>query len=234
MYKQLQTEHIRTLPHFHRIGATFFITTHLYGSIPKDILQKLQAKRDLQIQEMKKEKQKDKEREIYMARRAYFQEYDAYLDICQNGPRYLSIPEVAAIVEREIRRYDGQYYNLVTFTLMPNHIHLVLDFSIQLKQVTPFDLDLYTNVSEVMRKIKGGSGFHANKIIGNMGNPFWGVSYYDRYIRNYHHFFSAVNYTVNNVVKARIATHWMNHAHTWLNPNYRKLELLFPNRPEGL
>ena len=234
MHKQLTSEHIRRLPHFHRIGATFFITTHLYGSIPKEILQKLQAKRDLQIQQIKQGNQEGKDKEIYMVRRAYFQKYDAYLDTCQNTPMHLAIPEVAAIVEKEIRRYDGKYYNLVTFTLMPNHIHLVLDFSIQLKQINPFDLELYTNVSEVMRKIKGSSGFYANKVIENTGNPFWGVSYYDRYIRNYNHFFGAVNYTINNTVKAKIATHWLNHPYTWLNPDYRKLELLFPKRPKGL
>lgn len=234
MSMRFRTEHTRRLPHFHRIGATFFITTHLYGSIPTHILQKLQLRRDSLIEQIKQEKQEDREKKIYMVRRAYFQEYDAYLDICQNGPRHLEIPAVAAIVEREIRRYDQQYYNLITFTLMPNHIHLVLDFSIQLRQITPFDLDLYTNVSEVMRKIKGSSGFHVNKVISNTGSPFWGVSYYDRYIRNYHHFLGAVNYTLNNVVKAKIVTHWIKHRHTWLNPDYRKLELLFPKRPKGL
>lgn len=234
MHKQLETEHIRRLPHFHRVGATFFITTNLYGAIPKNILQKLRVKRDSLIEQIKQENQEDKERKIYMARRAYFYELDTYLDACQNSPKYLAIPEVATIVEEEIRRYDQQDYNLVAFTLMSNHIHLVLDFSIQLKQIIPFDLDLYTNVSEVMRKIKGSSSFHANKVIDNSGNPFWGASYYDRYIRDYNHFFGAVNYTINNVVKAKIATHWMNHPYTWLNPDYRKLELIYPNRPKGL
>ncbi len=227
--KKLRTEHTRRLPHFHRVGATFFITTNLYGAIPKETLKQLQIKRDELIGRIKQENQVDKEREIYMIRRAYFYELDTYLDACQNSPKHLTIPEVAAIVEKEIRKHDGKYYNLVAFTLMPNHMHIVLDFSIQLSFINPFDLDLYTNVSEVMGKIKGSSSFYANKILGNSGKSFWGVSYYDRYIRDYNHFFGAVNYTINNVVKAKIATHWMNHPYTWLISDYQKLNLIFPN-----
>ncbi len=44
--KKLRTEHTRRLPHFHRVGATFFITTNLYGAIPKETLKQLQIKRD--------------------------------------------------------------------------------------------------------------------------------------------------------------------------------------------
>lgn len=229
MKKQLKTEHTRKLPHFHRVGATFFITTHLHGSIPFDFLKKLQVKRDKLIQEVKQKNPVDKDKQIYMIRRDYFYEYDQLLDACQNSPTHLANPEVAAVVEAAFRKYDQQYYNLVTFTLMPNHLHVVLDFSIQVRNIVPFDLDLYTNVSDVMNKIKGSSSFKANKIIGNTGNPFWAISYYDRYIRNYHHYLGAVNYTINNVVKAKIANHWIDHPHTWLNPEYQKLELIYPN-----
>lgn len=230
MRKPLKTEHTRKLPHFHRVGATFFITTHLYGSIPFDVLKKLQLKRDKLIEEEREKDSADKDKQIYMIRRAYFQEYDQLLDACLNSPTHLANPKVAEVVEAELRKYDQQYYNLVSFTLMPNHLHVILDFSIQVKNIVPFDLELYTNVSDVMNKIKGSSSFKANKIIGNTGNPFWAISYYDRYIRNTNHYLGAVNYTINNVVKAKIANHWMDHPFTWLNPEYQKLELIFPNK----
>ncbi|MEM1122471.1 MAG: transposase [Bacteroidota bacterium] len=191
-------------------------------------MKKLQVERDEQINEVKRKNAKDKEREIYMIRRAYFYEYDQLLDSCKNSPTHLANRKVAEIVETALRKHDQQLYNLVAFTLMPNHLHVVLDFSIQVRKIVPFNLDLYTNVSAIMNQIKGSSGFYANKIIGNTGTPFWSVSYYDRYIRNMHHYLGAVNYTINNAVKAKIATHWMEHSFTWLNPDYQKFELIFP------
>jgi len=230
MRNQIKTEHTGNLPHFHRIGATFFITTHLHGSLPFDVLKKLKEKRDKQIEATKQKGAVDEEKEIYMIHRAYFHEFDQLLDACLNSPTHLSNPKVAAVVEACIRKYDQVYYNLVSFTIMPNHIHLILDFSLQVKKIIPFEIAKYTNVSKVMNLIKGGSGFEANKILGNMGNPFWSNGYYDRYIRNQHHFLGAVNYTINNAVKAKICTHWMHHPFTWLNPEYQKLELIFPNK----
>ena len=79
-----------------------------------------------------------------------------------------------------------------------------------------------------MNKIKGSSSFKANKVIGNTGNPFWAISYYDRYIRNHKHYLGAVNYTINNAVNAKITNHWRDHPFTWLNPDYQKLQLIYP------
>ncbi len=233
MRKQLKTEHTRRLPHFHRVGATFFITTHLYGSIPKVVLKKLQRKRDEQIAIVNQLNPPDKNKQIYFLNQTFFYEFDKLLDAAQNGPTYLDIPEVASIVAEEIRKHNGVFYNLVSYTIMPNHLHLVLDFSIQLRNNIPFKIEHYTNLSKVMKLIKGTSSFRANKILGQSGK-FWSISYHDRYIRNYHHFLGAVNYTINNVVKAKIATHWMNHPYTWLNPDYQKLKLIFPNRSKDL
>lgn len=230
MRKHLKTEHTRKLPHFHRVGATFFITVHLYGSVPFDLLKKLQDKRDQQVEKIKKENPPDKDQQIYLIRRAYFYEYDDLLDACQNSPTHLVNPKVATIVENEFRKYDGRYYNLVSLTLMPNHFHVVLDFALQVHKMNPFILGNYTNVSKVMGLIKGSSSFKANQIIGNTGNPFWGAGYYDRYIRNHFHYLAAVNYTINNVVKAKICNHWMEHPFTLLHPDYRKFDLIFPNQ----
>ncbi|MFK7980056.1 MAG: transposase [Saprospiraceae bacterium] len=230
MRKQVKTEHTGKIPHFHRVGATFFITTHLHGSIPFDVLKKLKAKKDKLLAAARQKKSDNLEKEIYMIHRAYFYEYDKLLDNCLNSPTHLINPEVAKVVEACIRKYDQLYYNLVTFTIMPNHLHLVIDFSLQMRKIIPFDIAAYKNVSKVMNLIKGASGFEANKIIGNVGNPFWANGYYDRYIRSQQHYLGAVNYTINNVVKAKICNHWMEHPFTWLDSEYQKLELIFPNK----
>ncbi|MFK7935326.1 MAG: transposase [Saprospiraceae bacterium] len=221
-----KTEHTGKIPHFHHQGATFFITTHLHGSVPFDLLKKLRFERDEEIANLKKTslQSHDLKNAIYMVRRKYFYQYDELLDACETSPTWLRLPEVATIVERKIHKYDGQYYNLIAFTIMPNHIHLVLDFSVQ----TPVkDMDTYINVSKVMNFIKGGSAYEVNKLL-QLDKPFWQNSYHDRYIRNFHHYLGAVNYTINNIVKAKLYKHWIDHEFTWVCENFQKKQLIYP------
>lgn len=223
----LKTEHTGKLPHFHHLGATFFITTHLHDSIPFDVLKKLKAERNEKIKQVKAQHLIDLQKEIYLIRRAYFYRYDELLDACQNSPSFLNQPEIATIVETKIRKYDGQYYNLIAFTLMPNHIHLILDFSIQLPTTKIWNVDEYVNLSKVMNLIKGGSAYEANKLLKRK-EPFWQNGYYDRYIRNHYHYVGAVNYTINNVVKAGLYKYWIEHEFTWVCQNFQQRKLIYP------
>ncbi len=228
MRKQLKTEHQRLLPHFHHPGATYFVTSHLYGSFPLDILEKLKFDRDRKIEEVIRQNPSDKAKQLYLIQREYFLEYDDWLDKCTTGPDFLKDPTVAQIVKEAFYEYDGKYYRLIAFTLMPNHFHAILDFSIQLPKNQLFDIGKYTDISKVVGLIKGRSARFANLFLQRSGQSFWSIESYDRYIRNYRHYIAAVDYVKNNPVKAKICTHWMQHLHTWVRDDYQKLELMYP------
>jgi putative transposase len=117
MRKLIQTEHQRRLPHFHHPGATFFVTTHLEGSIPFDVLRKLKEKREEKIQAILRKNEAEKEKLIYLAHREHFLLYDELLDKCENSPTYLQDPVVGQIVKDALFDYDGKLYNLIAFTL---------------------------------------------------------------------------------------------------------------------
>ncbi len=72
---------------------------------------------------------------------------------------------------------------------MPNHLHCLLrpQENIELK--------------DIMHSIKSYTGLKANRLLGRRGK-FWQEDYFDRYIRNYEHFESAVDYINLNPVKA--------------------------------
>lgn len=44
---------------------------------------------------------------------------------------WLNIPEIAGKVASAIRHFDGQRYELICYTVMPNHVHLVMDLELQ-------------------------------------------------------------------------------------------------------
>jgi len=228
MRKTTKTEHQRLLPHFQHPGATYFVTSHLYGSIPYDVLKKLKDNRLKIIEEIKIRNPPDKLKQIYLADRAYFLEYDDWLDRCENSPDYLRDPVVAKIFVDALHEYDGKHYRLLGYTILPNHFHILLDFSVQTPNLSVLDLDSYVNLSTSMGLVKGRSARFSNIHLQRTGHSFWAIEYFDRYIRNYRHFFSAVDYLKNNPVKAKLCLHWMAHPFTWVREDLKELTLLFP------
>ena len=83
----------------------------------------------------------------------------------------------------------GVRYRLHAWTVMPNHVHVLL---------SPLpEWPLGTIVSSWKRF----SGREANKRLERTG-AFWQVDYWDRFIRNDAHFWATVNYIDANPVKA--------------------------------
>jgi putative transposase len=226
--KTITTEHQRKLPHFHHVGATYFITSHLEGSVPFDVLKKLRDARDKTIAEIIRQISSDIAKQLYLVKRQYFLEYDDLLDRCLNSPNYLKDPAVAKILVDALHKYDGKHYNLVAYTIMPNHFHVILDYSIQVPDKQLFNIDKYIGLPKSMDLIKGRSSRFSNLLLDRTGNPFWDDEYHDRYIRNFRHFVSAVDYVKNNPVKAKLCLHWMEHPFTWVREDYMQMKLIFP------
>ena len=105
------------------------------------------------------------------------------------GARYLQEPHIADLVEKALYYFDGERYRLLSWVIMPNHIHLLM---------TPF---AGHSLTEIMRSLKSYTAHEANKLLKRTGK-FWFEDYFDRYIRNAEHYAAVVRYIENNPVKA--------------------------------
>ena len=115
---------------------------------------------------------------------------DRLLDRAVVGPRYLEMPEVAEVVACAIQ--DGRKdYDLHSWVVMPNHVHVL---------ITP-----WTDVSNVMRRIKGGTAREANRQLHQVGRPFWQHESYDRLVRDGQEFRRIERYILLNPVRAGLA-----------------------------
>ena len=211
-------EYTRALPHVHLPGACFFVTSRLHGSLPKDFLTKLHQKYEAQQRLVEQINPSDRERQLYLLQRAWFKEYEEALHRCKDGPHWLAKPEAAQPLVEQLRRYDGQYYRLEAYTILSNHFHALLDFSIQLQPDGSVDTATYVNLDKVMGLVKGASAFLANKALNRTGHTFWQNESHDRYIRNAKHFVAAVDYIKQNPAEAGLCLHWQEHAFTWVRP----------------
>lgn len=109
--------HRRNLPHFYRLNSTYFITYRLKGTIPLKVLKELKAK-------YINDKNPKTKIEKYKNEKQFFAIYDKYLDNNKNI-QYLMDKEIAKIVKESLHYYDSTEYNLICYTIMPNHVHVV-------------------------------------------------------------------------------------------------------------
>ena len=99
--------------------------------------------------------------------------------------------EIADLIAAAINQGDGTNYNLHAWTIMPNHVHML---------VTPI-----IEPSVFMQRIKGSTAREANLILGRTGSPFWQHESYDRLVRNPKEFRKIENYILENPVRAGMA-----------------------------
>jgi putative transposase len=163
------TYYARNLPHWHPEGKCIFITWRLYGSLPQAALDNLEKLRS------------DPGRQFLTA--------DRLLDAGSFGPTWLQDPKIAELVVRAIRRGEElRQYDLHAYTVMPNHVHLLID---------PF-----LSLSRIMRGLKGTSASDANAALNRIGQRFWQDESFDHWIRGAAQFERIRAYIEQNPVRA--------------------------------
>jgi len=161
------------LPHFDGGETPQFITFRLFDSMPQELLDKW---RKLIT---------DKSQET-----AFRKKVERFLD-SGYGSCYLSSPEVANMVRDSLIFHNGSKYELISWVIMPNHVHLLL------KPLADVEL------STIMHSVKSYTAHEANKILHRSGQ-FWQIESFDRYIRSSKHFDAVKRYIWNNPVKAKL------------------------------
>ena len=200
----------RNLPHIDKPGASYFITFRLAGSIPKVKLDKLKSRyrNDLiDLDQIENVHQRNLSK--FNRRKVFLLQYDELLDKIKSGPMFLKIPRVRDIIAEQIHRFHGKLYDLTTFSIMSNHVHILFDSYLEPKDILirkdPF-LGCVT-VSKIMKRIKGATARYCNMELKRSGT-FWSDESFDIYIRNEKMYWNVHRYILNNPVKASIVKDW--------------------------
>lgn len=205
--------YIRNLPHIQPPGATLFVTFRLAGSLPATVIEELLSeaaateKRLAQIED-----DEERQRQRYLEQRRHFGRWDATLDTIRSGPHWLSNPAVAAIVAEALQYRDGLVYDLDTYTIMSNHVHVIF---------TPLpedeNEDTYFALQAIMHSLKRRTATKSNKVLRRRGQ-FWHRESYDHIVRDEEELSRIRNYILNNPVKAGLVEHWEEWPWTYCKP----------------
>jgi putative transposase len=159
------------LPHHDKPGLTQFVTIRLHDSLPMsrraewELLLKLEDGRERRKQ------------------------LESYLDRAE-GECWLARPAVAKCAEEALRFFNGQRYELRTWVIMPNHIHVLVEIG-------------NTSLAKLMQSWKRFIAREANKLLGREG-VFWQREYWDTYMRDTSQTGKAVKYIEGNPVKVNL------------------------------
>jgi len=215
-----KTEYQRNLPHFQPLGEKFFITFRLYDSFFNKLILQIIEKKNEKIKSLLKTKPANYQALIKLEKKQVLVSMDKLLDDKYKSTDYLLNEKVAEIVRNKLHEYDEKLYRLIAYTIMPNHVHLAIDTSIQLQNVAEdYFADNYIQIDKIMKYIKGGSAFEANKILNRKGQ-FWHHESYDHVIANDKELINIINYILQNPVKARLVEDWKNWKFSYVNEAY--------------
>jgi putative transposase len=196
-------EYSRRLPHIQPSEATFFITARLHGSIPNHIIAALQQAHQEKIRACQGDVVA-----IYKQHKRHFAAFDNALDNPQNGPYWLSRPEVAKIIIDSLHFMVNDAVSLLAFCVMSNHAHIVLD-----KKTSTLPL------RTILQRFKRFTARKSNELLNRQG-AFWQAESYDHVIRDQQELKNIIAYTLNNPVKAGLTETWDNWPYSYVNEDF--------------
>lgn len=198
----------KNLPHIQPLGATFFVTCRLAGSLPRIVLEELQER------ETRAEKiilataaAAERDRLLYREKRRAFGCFDSTLDRAATGPTWLKQPEIAAIILESLHFLNRQYYDLDVFCVMSNHIHAVFS---PLRQ----ENGEYVALQRILHSLKRYTAREANKHLQRSGS-FWQRESYDHFVRDERELNRIRKYVLNNPVKAGLVDEAEKWPYSW-------------------
>ena len=165
------SDYRRNLPHWLPEGPAIFLTWRLHGSLPACILQKLRTEKALTAGQE-------------------FARADRHLDHTTAGPLWLKDTRIAECVSHCLELGDSEFrqYDLYSFVVMANHVHVLLCSKIELQQIT--------------RNLKGITARFCNQILHRTKQPFWQQESYDHWCRDDSEFQRIRRYIARNPVNA--------------------------------
>ena len=208
----------RNLPHIHPKDGTFFITFLLAGAISAYLIRKIISEKTETIKLLKR-KFSDKilVEKIYNTEKIFFGKLDGFLDSETKGTWWLSKDKLSQIVANKIHDLDGIRYGLICYTIMSNHVHIIINTT-GINESTSSKKSGKTKnypLADTMRLLKGSTARLCNIALSRRG-AFWHHESYDRFIRDEEELNRIIQYTLNNPVKAGFVADWRSWKFTYL------------------
>jgi len=192
----------RHMPHYQPAEAEFHVMFRLYGSLPIEAIEQMRAERTKLEKEFIEAKRGGRKLDGRDSHAAYFAKFDKLLSGATTGPTWLGVDKVAEIVREAIHFRDGKEYDLFAYTIMPNHVHMIMQLlggNETKKDPKP--------LFRILQSLKRNTALACNRALGRSG-AFWQDESYDHVIVDGDELARTIWYILENPVKAGLVKDW--------------------------
>ena len=225
---RIKTYYKRNLPHYQPAGYVFLVNMRLDGSLPLKVIQRLQNDYRKEIEIASSFQNIKAKRASYSkAQLDYFKKFEEVLHNTTKSPCWLAENTIASVIYKSLHFGDTRKYNLYCFTIMPNHIHVILQpiverFSESLSK-KDHTLNKRNGVSlyiltSILQDFKKFTARECNLILNRTGK-FWQHESYDHVVRDREELLRLTEYILNNPVKAGLIDNRENWKWNYYNPH---------------
>lgn len=169
------------LPHWHQDGKYQFVTFRLADSLPQTKIADLKRIIDQFAVAHPRPWTEDVKKEYWRL----IGPVESKLLDNGYGNCILKDPRIRKVVSDAILYQDGQNYHVLSFVIMPNHVHMLIQ------------LIGDSTIMEVMHSIKSYTANKINKTLDRKG-IVWKKEYFDRMIRTESHLHNCLEYIRDN------------------------------------
>jgi 1-hydroxy-2-methyl-2-(E)-butenyl 4-diphosphate synthase len=201
-WSKLEVKTSTQLPHWRIPGATYAVTFRTKDSLPYRVIEDYKAKRQILTERiamaLKSAGSRDATPELMPLRAELQSLTETIIEPALHaaaGPQPLSDPRLAEIVCNALKFFDGQRYDLLAWSVMPNHVHVLL---------TPHHGH---ELERILQSWKTHTAKEANLILGKSGT-FWQEEYFDHIVRDGGDLKLQVCYILRNPEKGNASGEW--------------------------
>ncbi len=181
------------LPHWQVENGRYFVTIHLHGAVPEVAHQRI---RELSAEFRRSDVDcKDNVDHQYLElSRRIFLEMERWLDRSPAVAHFRHAPLAEMIVESIEHRQHRRIWEMLSFVVMPSHLHLF------------FELNNDLSLKRELEKFKRWTGHQASKMDTQFSNTrFWQTEWFDHWSRSEEGDEKIMRYIQNNPIKAGLA-----------------------------
>ena len=194
---------VRNLPHWNFPGAVYFVTACLAGSIPARGLLDISRYRASLLQRPRPEKVSLPEWELRRWK-LVFARRDEWLDL-RPAVRYLADERLAKVVQDALYHFAGERYDLLSYVVMPSHIHWVFRPRPEWEQSLGQAAAERSPRERILHGLKRHCALEGNRLLDRQG-AFWQDESYDHCPRDEDELERIIHYVEENPVKAGFVT----------------------------
>lgn len=137
----------RNLPHLQPRGAVIFVTFRLTGTLPRALVERHRLEQKW-LSHLAETNPTYHELVAEQFERQWFAKFEAVLDRATIGPTWLKDKRIASVLEESLHFRHDSVYRLDAFSIMPNHVHLLM------KPLPINDESNYHSLSSIMQSLK--------------------------------------------------------------------------------